>query len=181
MCSTANCSSCPNDLCTSCSTIQLTANNLITCVDSCPSGTFLQSTTNTCITCSSQCLACTSATQCTSCATDYSLYVGYCLSSCPSGHTDVNGICTACLSGCKVCVSIDNCTACNSGLTDNNNGSCSLSNSTSSVNCSNGYYLNTLGNCSQCYPTCQTCSGALSSNCLTCFNGSLLTNGICVH
>ena len=90
----------------------------------------------------------------------------------------MNKVCTMCLTGCKTCSAIDTCTLCNTGLTNDGNGTCSYSNN-NTVNCSNGYYANTLDNCSQCYPTCQTCLGGKVSDCLTCFLGSSFNNGIC--
>ena len=179
-CSVSNCASCPNDQCQYCSTsfVMLVVNGTRTCPSSCPPAYFLDSVSNFCHACSINCDACTSATTCTTCNNATNLYLGYCLTTCPSGYAPVAGVCTRCLSGCKVCPSIGNCSACNSGLSSNGNGTCSPANTT--VNCSSGYYPNTLGNCSQCYPTCQTCSGGLVTDCLTCFSGSTLTNGVCI-
>ena len=147
-----------------------------TCQSSCPSATYLSITSNLCITCGNNCLVCTSATTCTTCNNSTSLYLGYCISTCPAGYTSVSNVCTACQTGCKICSDLNTCTNCNSGLTNDNNGTCSYSNN---ITCSAGYYPNTLGNCSQCYPTCKTCSGNSVSDCLTCYSGATFSNGIC--
>ncbi len=181
VCFVANCSVCPNNQCTSCQTgyVQVVINGTFSCSNTCPPSTYLESTINNCITCSTNCVNCSSATSCQVCSASTFLYLGYCLSVCPSGYTAVNGVCTACLSGCKACGPINNCTACSTGLVPTGNGTC-IQNTT--VNCSLGYYANSLGSCSQCYPTCQTCSGGSVSNCLSCFNGSILSSsGVCVQ
>ena len=179
ICTATNCSSCPGDLCQSClpGNVILIVSGVVTCQSSCPTSTFISF--NICYSCGTNCDVCTSVTSCTQCNNSTSLYLGYCMASCPTGYTSVSGVCTPCQSGCKTCSDINTCIACNSGLTNDGNGTCSYSNN-NTVNCSIGYYANTLGNCSQCYPTCQTCLGGQVTDCLSCFSGSVLTNGVCI-
>ena len=157
--------------------MKLISNGLVSCPGSCPSQTFHDSASDTCVTCSVNCTDCTSATACTSCSAGNALYYGYCLNTCPSGTTSDSGLCKSCLSGCKVCSSLTDCTLCQVGLTANANGTCTQGPTT--VNCSNGYYEDSRGNCSQCFPSCQTCSGGGASSCLSCFSGSSLVDGVC--
>lgn len=148
-----------------------------TCINSCPNSTYLDSTINLCITCSPNCTNCTSALNCMSCSSSSILYQGYCISSCPSGFTNINQTCLPCLTGCRLCGPMYNCTSCGSGFTLLSSGTCVVTPN----NCSNGYYLNALSSCSQCFPTCNTCNGGQSTNCLSCFNGYRLTNGVCLQ
>jgi len=176
-CSTINCKLCPNNICQSCSSGVLVVTSQISCQPSCPSGMYADSSTGKCFNCSQNCNSCTSTTSCNNCTSPSILYLSYCITSCPSGYTNVNQSCIACITGCKVCTSLSNCTTCQSGLVLNANGSCTYPPN----NCSSGYYLNSLGNCSQCFPTCNTCNGGTSSNCLTCFSGYTLYNGVCIQ
>ena len=180
-CTTPSCASCPANQCQSCVSgfVIVITNGTVSCANSCPVMTFLDSVTNICHSCGNNCNVCTSATSCTTCNNVTNLYLGYCLTTCPSGYAPVGGICTPCLTGCKTCPTLNNCSSCNSGLVNDGNGTCSP-NTNPTVNCSTGYYPNTLGNCSQCYPTCHTCSGGQVTDCLTCFNGSNLINGVCI-
>ena len=153
-----NCDTCDSSTtCSQCKSgfVRVVSSNGTTCTNSCPSGNYLESTTNTCITCSSNCLNCTSTMNCLICSSNLILYQGYCISSCPTGYTNINQTCLACLTGCKVCGPLYNCTTCSSGFTLSSNNSCVVPPN----NCSNGYYLNALSSCSQCYPTCSTCNG----------------------
>lgn len=93
---------------------------------------------------------------------------------CPEGFTNINQSCLPCLNGCRSCGPLYTCNVCLSGFTLFN-GSCIITPN----NCSNGYYLNALSSCSQCFPSCNTCNGGQSTNCLSCFNGFTLLNGVC--
>lgn len=176
-CTIANCQSCTSSGCTSCASgyVFVAVGNQVSCQSSCPASMYLSTSTNTCINCSTSCISCSSSISCSACANSSVLYQGYCLSSCPSGFINVNQSCASCPSGCKTCTS-SACTSCSTGLTLSN-GTCSLPYN----NCQNGYYRNTLGGCSQCYTSCNTCIAGNIDNCLTCFIGYTLTNGVCVQ
>lgn len=45
--------------------------------------------------------------------------------------------------------------------------------------CLPGYYFSSTISCSKCDITCLTCSGASSSNCLTCYEGYYLSGTVC--
>ena len=174
-----NCDKCEtNNICLTCKSgfVLLMSANQTTCVTTCLTGTYLDSATNMCVGCSSNCSSCTSNANCLQCSSSMILHLGYCISTCPSGFTNINQTCLPCLTGCKVCGPLYTCTQCTTGYT------LSSSNCTVTVNnCSNGYYLNILSACSQCFPTCNTCSGGLSTNCLSCFSGYTLSSGVCLQ
>jgi len=153
----------------------LSSSGNYTCESSCPAGTFLHTSTSTCITCSPRCLSCTSATSCLVCNSSFVLFQGYCLSSCPTSYAPSNGTCIKCPSSCRTCLTITHCISCQLGLILVNGSCVSPPN-----NCTNGYFLNSQSTCQQCFPSCLTCSAGNSFNCLSCFSGYTLSNGVCI-
>lgn len=76
---------------------------------------------------------------------------------------------------CKLCN--EKCETCE-GPNDNNCLSCKFNGfllenkCVGNSSCPKGYYGNTLSRkCEKCDPTCETCNGGKSSNCLTCLSG----------
>lgn len=76
---------------------------------------------------------------------------------------------------CSMANGVEYCFACREGLYSSN-GECSGS-------CQGGYFPYSNTNiCQQCSPTCSSCFGLYSSNCLSCSNSSLaLSSGNCVE
>jgi len=149
-------------------------------VSSCDSSQFLSQTpTPKCLNCDASCLTCSdsSSSSCLSCTgtlfLDSSTHT--CTPSCPS-HSFANASsheCTDCSSDCATC----------SGAANSQCLSCTLPNyfqvSTHScmTTCNQGQYAATLPSpeCLSCDSSCSTCSGTLSSDCLSC-TGSLFLN-----
>lgn len=154
-------------------------NGTTICQQTCPVGTYLDTTSTTCYVCILPCVTCTSASTCLTCVAQYPyIYQGRCLSICPTGTVASNMVCVPCLSGCKSCSSsINHCEICALNMVSNSDGSCSQPNNT----CSNGYYYNVATKaCGECFSTCMKCSNGGQGDCLSCFMGSFLVNGVCV-
>jgi hypothetical protein len=85
--------------------------------------------------------------------------------------------CSQCADGTAVCI------ACNSGFTqDANDGTkCDAVQSVTSTGtvCPDGSFSSGT-NCTVCSPTCKTCNGATSNDCIVCAAGQYLSNGNCV-
>ena len=182
-CQTCNGSSASN--CLSCYTGKYLIVAIHSCVSCTENGYYLDSATQTCNTCDPDCETCSgsSATNCLSCYTGKYLLTAN--NSCVS--CNVNGYykdistqtCKTCDTTCETCsgASDTNCLSCYSGkylLASNN----------SCVSCdANGYYKNTsTQTCKVCDPSCQTCTGAAATNCLSCYAGKYLftANNSCV-
>lgn len=54
----------------------------------CPTGFYKDSTTRTCLTCDLKCLSCDSKTICTSCATNFRLFLGKCICNTGLGYLE---------------------------------------------------------------------------------------------
>ena len=79
------------DTCLACDTGYF--NSTQGCISSCPNGQFGDPTTGSCANCSANCLQCSSASQCSLCATGLFLISGQCSASvtCPTGTWSYNG------------------------------------------------------------------------------------------
>ena len=157
----ANCSSCVNQVCSLCkSGFSLSASN--DCLSSCPNGFY--SSQGKCLPCKFPCLVCSSAVQCLSCGTDYSLVLGKCMRMCPSQQYSLNdSLCTQCAEKCLACTGPSACsiceesyypqagvcTQCSDCLTCNQLGWC--------LSCKQGMVLNIAGQCK----TCEDCAKPL--------------------
>jgi len=156
----------PNS-CTSCK------NNLVLAINECkcPSNTFYNPATSSCLPCDPLCSSCTgpNSNECTGCKNNIVLSGTLC--GCPIGaFLDTNiYTCKSCDSTCIECdgPADDDCTACDtsSGLSLLG-GYCICSGSCS---CAAGsYYDSILLTCKPCNPTCETCDGPSSTECLSC-------------
>ncbi|KAL4499150.1 hypothetical protein ABPG72_017052 [Tetrahymena utriculariae] len=187
--SCATCSGPSSSQCLSCSgTLYLDGNS---CISSCTPGKNINTQNNTCAQCDpsypNQCLTCN--------GTDVLINGNTCQSNCPSGQYQNQTVCKPCDPSCKTCVypvqdstkvCIDcdqscqicngslsnNCLSCASPLFLNTDNTCKAiySNTQKCVTtCPSKYFANTSNNtCSACHPTCNSCNGSLSNNCISC-------------
>ena len=184
----ASCKACSGGLNTNCVACNsgkylLQANN--SCVTCVANGYYADIISGNCLQCDSRCKTCFGAfpTNCLSC--NSGKYLLHANNSCVSCNVNgyfadiMTGHCQQCDSSCKTCSGIlpTNCLSCNSGkyLLQLNN---------TCVSCNvDGYYADTVtGNCMQCDSFCKTCSGPLSTNCLSCSSGTYLmqANNSCI-
>ncbi|KII89391.1 hypothetical protein PLICRDRAFT_53827 [Plicaturopsis crispa FD-325 SS-3] len=94
------------------------------------------------------------------------------------------GDCQICQIGCSSCADgTGECTTCKSGFTQdaNDRTKCDAQASTSSSGtpCPDGSFSSS-GTCTPCSPSCQTCTGATSNDCVICKSGTFSFNGSCV-
>lgn len=177
------CSTCIDDTknCVECKSGYFYNSTSQECVAKCGSGYFESSTSASgCVACEFPCTECSeSSTKCTSCNSSYALVTSTntCVISCSSGYrkTQVteNGVtynkCVACPEGCSSCSSSSTCTACISGYYY------SSSKNTCSTTCESGTYKDSVNSsCIDCDKSCSTCTGSLSSDCITCASSYLL-------
>ncbi|KAH9483647.1 Furin-like protease 2 [Psilocybe cubensis] len=107
-----------------------------------------------------------------------------CAKCAPGFFLTSTGDCKVCQLGCTSCAdTTGTCISCDEGLTqDANDGTkCSpLTPKTSAGNvCPDGSFVNG-ASCSLCSPSCQTCSGPSSNDCIICASGQFRLNGNCV-
>ncbi|KAF8528206.1 insulin-like growth factor binding protein, partial [Hysterangium stoloniferum] len=108
-----------------------------------------------------------------------------CASCAPGFFLDSSGNCSICQLGCTQCSDgTGQCTACKTGFTQNANDrtrcvSVSSIPGSTTQQCPDGSFTNN-GNCTLCSPTCKTCSGPTSSDCIVCGAGQYTLNGQCV-
>ena len=198
-----------NLVCLPCdSTCQSCTGNLANQCSGCVDGQYLTSD-NECLACSSSCLTCSvTEYNCLSCKTGTYLQGTNCVTQCLQGFwaNSGNSQCQVCDTACATCKPLgtsSDCLTCNAGmyLSSNQCQSCSSNCATCSVTaanctscsgslflqgsqckaqCNNGFYGNTLNNiCSLCHASCLTCSGGLSSNCLSCSTGLIFKYSKC--
>ena len=171
--------------CLSCDTGKylLASNN--SCVSCDVDGYYQDTGTQTCKACDTSCKTC-SGSSTTSCLSCYSgKYFLVANNSCVSCNVDgyyqdtTTQTCNACDSSCQTCngAAATNCLTCGTGkylLSVNN----------SCVSCNvDGYYIDTVAQaCVACDSSCKTCSGAATTNCLSCDTGKYLlaSNSSCV-
>lgn len=105
------------------------------------------------------CKTCTniSSLGCLTCANNFILYNGACLTFCPEGFYLNNSNCIPCPSSCLTC--LDNqCLNCVVGYYLSPSGEC----------VSIGYYLNSKNEEIKCHPNCRTCTDLSFSSCIAC-------------
>ena len=165
----SNCTACQDtaNYCVECTT---GVSYLGNCLDQCPVNTTVLNNMQ-CIDCISTCQTCSvNISTCTSCSKGLSLYNSSCMSECPAGYFDSEGICTPCNSMCVNC----NSTAC---LT------CNDSYYIYSVSCVSACPPNTLLELDTCTPCHQNCSACINSTsqCTSCVTGMYLLGTECVN
>ena len=183
-----SCQTCSESSATSCLSCysgkyMLAVNN--SCVSCNINGYYQDTVTQTCEACDTSCKTCSgsASTNCLSC--DTGKYLLAANNSCVS--CDVDGYyqdtlaqtCNECDTSCQTCSgsAATNCLSCPTGkylLASNN----------SCVSCDvDGYYQDTVAqSCNTCDLSCQTCNGAVATNCLSCDTGRYLlaANNSCV-
>ncbi|EAS06674.2 zinc finger lsd1 subclass family protein (macronuclear) [Tetrahymena thermophila SB210] len=132
--------------------------------------------------CTSFCEKC-NAEGCSKCKSDYYLYDFQCLEKCPEGFFNQkqvdNNICQQCDSSCKSC----------DGPNSNNCLSCQAPNlfyqqnlKTCVENCNSDQFKNKNDQiCSSCDPSCTTCAGPSSTDCLSCSGDLFLFQNQCIQ
>jgi hypothetical protein len=110
-----NCKTCDKGGCLACSAWFYTLNG--TCVLTCPLGYYQDSINGVCTACGPDCATCDNSKNfCLSCKnTNFSLYRGNCLSSCPNGTIAMGKVCVDCPANCARCGGDLKCITCNSG------------------------------------------------------------------
>ena len=161
---TSSCQQCP-DLCSECTSSSVCTNCIAgaallndECLDTCPDGTYNDIDTfdglRKCLTCPANCVTCASSTQCYTCDTHFFLDIGG------------SNLCVECDNSCRTCFgpAATNCVLCPPGLTFQVSSSSCIN-----LVCLSSEYANfAIGECQPCDTTCETCSGTLETNCLTC-------------
>ncbi|MGD0465686.1 MAG: hypothetical protein ABSA84_03215 [Gammaproteobacteria bacterium] len=147
-------------------------NNFYALNCSCPSGGEIAAD-GSCTYCSIHCQACSSPTNCTTCANGYYIYNpgsgNICVSACPSGTYVSGSSCSNCTTNCSSCTAGNNCSACSSGYLYNN--------STCVPSCPSGTYVSG-SSCSNCSTNCTSCTSGV--HCSACSSGNYLYNSACV-
>ncbi len=126
--------------------------------------------TNGQCTCNAGWTTASNGTQCASCA--------------PGFFLDGNGNCAVCQLGCQQCADGSGiCVACKQGFTQNANDrtKCDAAQSVTNTGtvCPDGSFSNGT-ECQPCSPSCSTCSGPTSNDCIVCGNGQFSLGGSCV-
>ncbi|KAL4473929.1 hypothetical protein ABPG74_022793 [Tetrahymena malaccensis] len=178
----------------------------------CNNGYYFISGQPLCSQCKTTCQTCTALNACTSCVTGTYLSNNDCVISCPKGQYGQNGLCIPCDSNCDTCANnSQNCLSCQVGYYLNNSNVCIQCNqnclkcsaASSCLSCAFGTFLEngicksscsnpnsyqdtSLNQCVICDPTCKTCNGSSSRNCLTCYSGYYFSTlisqqGICIQ
>ncbi|KAJ4493962.1 insulin-like growth factor binding protein [Lentinula edodes] len=110
---------------------------------------------------------------------------GTACSKCASGFfLTSTSDCKICEIGCSACADITgDCQTCKSGFTQdaNDKTKCDVEPTTTSSGtvCPDGSFSSGT-TCSTCSPSCQTCNGATSNDCIICASGSYAFNGSCI-
>ncbi|KAJ3810962.1 growth factor receptor domain-containing protein [Lentinula aff. lateritia] len=110
---------------------------------------------------------------------------GTACAKCASGFfLTSSGDCKICEIGCSACADITgDCQTCKTGFTQdaNDQTKCDAEPTTTSSGtvCPDGSFSSGT-TCSTCSPSCQTCNGATSNDCIICASGSYAFNGSCI-
>ncbi|XP_054613481.1 proprotein convertase subtilisin/kexin type 5 isoform X1 [Dunckerocampus dactyliophorus] len=142
------------------------------CYKNCPAKTYSVEYEMTCIPCDDNCVSCDQH-ECYWCETDLFLSEGKCVSVCPDGYygdEDTND-CEECHADCVSCSGpdIDDCESCEEGKTLEI-GQCVSSDAV----CPFGTFRNDDGECVDCHPSCESCSGEDKNQCTKCAEGHFL-------
>lgn len=117
----------------------------------CPDGSYPNG--DYCVKCQPSCLVCTSS-GCQECAAGLILYQKQCVTTCPRGTYDVDGVCQACPSKCRDCVDAETCSECTWPSI--------LQGTTCIDQCpASTYYSLTSQSCVLCSENCQVCTSPL--------------------
>ena len=146
------------------------------CVQQCPFGTYQSG--SRCLECDSSCLTCEgSATFCTSCDGESSLFDNRCLDGCPPGWGRVGSECFECAFPCSECSTApEMCTACSQA-----DGLAFLFGPTCVQECPDGFNTNLEDKeCEGCGAGCVECDAVDQRICLKCESGLMMFQNGCV-
>uniref|UniRef100_A0A4W6C5K8 Proprotein convertase subtilisin/kexin type 5a n=1 Tax=Lates calcarifer TaxID=8187 RepID=A0A4W6C5K8_LATCA len=143
------------------------------CYKNCPAKTYSVEEEMTCIPCDDNCVSCDEH-ECYWCETDLFLSEGKCVSVCPDGFygdEDTND-CEECHSDCVTCSGPEDndCLSCDEGKTLEN-GECVSDHEV----CPIKTFRSDDGECEDCHPSCESCSGEERNQCTKCVKGQFLT------
>lgn len=146
----------------------------------CSNGKFYDIANSNCVSCASGCLSCSSLENCFSCDPSTELVQisipiskKICLAWCNSNeYRSFDGSCLPCFAGCYSCIGAgyQACTSgnCKPGYTKAVLDPQNQSLVSCSETCLSTQFSNTIGGCSNCNPSCLTCQGSTSNDCLSC-------------
>ncbi|XP_076044014.1 furin-like protease 2 [Oratosquilla oratoria] len=170
------CASCNgSDSCTKCDHHLLLYNG--SCHTVCPHGTY-ESQENVCEPCHPECSSCVGGTNvhCATCPEQTFMSQGRCAHQCPKGMYGEQNTraCVLCPSGCATCSS-NSCSSCLEGWRLKS-GSCVAMRK---ENCKVNEFMDKQG-CHSCHPSCLSCIGPNSTDCLHCARQLKLHKSTCV-
>ncbi|XP_076014522.1 proprotein convertase subtilisin/kexin type 5 [Genypterus blacodes] len=144
------------------------------CYKYCPVKTYAVEEEMTCIPCDDNCVSCDEH-ECYWCETDLFLSEGTCVAVCPQGFygdEDTND-CEECHSDCATCDGPEerDCTSCEDGKKPGRQGGCVPEREA----CPAKTFGGDDGECEDCHPSCQSCSGEERTQCTSCARGRFLT------
>ncbi|KAL4495503.1 hypothetical protein ABPG72_020244 [Tetrahymena utriculariae] len=154
-----NCIFCDSPtVCTKCKPLTYLVNKQ--CQTQCNSYEYADGTQQICIPCPNLCSKCNiDPTKCQQCTTNFVLYQGTCLASCPDGSfRDSNSTCQDCQQNCSQCDSNTTCKICKNGFYLYQNQQCL-------ANCRDGYYNDSNNVCKSCQQNCIQCNSTICSKC----------------
>ncbi|CAL8278916.1 unnamed protein product [Merluccius merluccius] len=143
------------------------------CYKYCPAKTYSVEEDMTCVPCDQSCVSCDEH-QCYWCETDLFLSEGTCVTACADGAyaDDDTHVCEECHPDCLTCAGPEDsdCLSCAVGkrLVE---GSCAAD----QVVCPSKTFQSDNGDCKECHPVCESCSGKEKNQCKTCVKGRFLT------
>ncbi|XP_067430805.1 proprotein convertase subtilisin/kexin type 5 [Thunnus thynnus] len=143
------------------------------CYKNCPAKTYSMEEEMTCVPCDDNCVSCDEH-ECYWCETDLFLSEGRCVSMCPDGFygdEDTND-CEECHSDCVTCSGpeLNDCLLCEEDRTLEN-GECVSDQEA----CPIKTFRSDDGECEDCHPSCESCSGEEKNHCTKCAKGRFLT------
>ncbi|KAJ3605763.1 hypothetical protein NHX12_027807, partial [Muraenolepis orangiensis] len=143
------------------------------CYKYCPAKTYSVEEDMSCAACDPSCVSCDQH-QCYWCETDLFLSEGACVSLCADGAypDEDTHVCEECHPDCPTCAGPEDsdCVACGDGRRLAG-GRCAAG----PLACPGTSFLSDDGDCKECHPVCETCSGKEKNQCKTCVKGRLLT------
>ncbi|XP_029372303.1 proprotein convertase subtilisin/kexin type 5 [Echeneis naucrates] len=143
------------------------------CYKSCPAKTYSVEEEMTCVPCDNNCVSCDEH-ECYWCETDLFLSEGRCVSVCPDGFygDEDSNECEECHSDCVTCSGPEDsdCLSCEEG-TMLENGVCVSDHEV----CPIKTFRTDDGECEDCHPSCESCSGEERNQCTKCAKGQFLT------
>ncbi|XP_071751056.2 proprotein convertase subtilisin/kexin type 5 [Centroberyx gerrardi] len=143
------------------------------CYKNCPAKTYSVEEEMACVPCDDNCVSCDEH-ECYWCETDLFLSEGRCVTMCPDGFygDEDTHDCEECHLDCVTCNGPEDgdCVSCEEGWRLEN-GECVSNREV----CPIKTFLSDDGECDECHPSCESCSGEEKNQCNTCIRGRFLT------